>query len=840
MPTMTVTQFSEGLNTRLSPFNLTDDSFGTMVNAYTFRGSVVKKPGTTLICRPVRAFSSSDWVTLDSAGNGSFNAIAIAGGGATASLQLGSVSLSDGINTYVEPAVPDGALSTAGSALGTINYATGEITIAAGDPNKPITGTIGIYYGLPIMGIFPFALQLGFGSSETVQFILDQSFAYQYASGSNYGAATFASLFYSSGNLCQWHGESWQLFDSEDFSNACWVSNGVAGMQFKQISGIAVGASTTVTINNHGLVVNDYVWFNEVQGATQINGLTGLVTSIVDVDNFVVNINSTAFSAYTTGGIAQYLTSSEASPDADGIRYYINGGFVNYAPPYIAFSTAAGAATVRYICGANIILAFKSRLIFFGVYTTSSAGDIVFDGGSIVYSSLGSPFYTTLVPQNGQSSAGAFYFSPVGVYGGFISLNANENITSASLWLESVLIDFQSFKIRLLSTPSATSPFLYEYISSEYGGLNKTSALPFNNGTIGISPRGFLITNTAGCLRIDDDIPDMIYAISLQNNAYSRVIMQRDYQRELVYFTFPNARNTNIFPDTSLVFNYHDNTWAQFFESFCCYGPLLNTTSVTWASLTSPWYTYTQSWNSFGLGQQNLYYVGGNQQGFVLERDSQSGTAAANSLAIAAINGSTLTVENHNLEAAAVISISGCIGITSLNGGSYIVQSIISNSQFTINATATGTYLGGGLIAVQDNFVIGTKAFNFGFPDAKTISMNTVRIMTNLNPEGVGDYSVLSFANMDTSQPVNVATPSYSPLVLGSMTTAPDAASGFNEEQGMQQYAWKRTSVNTAGFTIQLFFTMTPSQMLEPSNTNAPFQLQGFSFDYELGREMGS
>lgn len=839
MPTLTVAQFSEGLNTRLSPFNIDEDSFATLVNAYTYRGSVVKKPGTTLVCRPTRAFTSTAWTTLDASGAGSFNAITIAGGTDGASLRLGSVSLSDGTNTYTEPSTPDGTIS-GGTATGTINYATGEVTITGGRPSRPITGTIGVYYGLPIMGIFPFALQVGFGSTTTVQFVLDQSYAYNYASGEDYGNATFNSFFYSSGNVCQWHGASWQLFNSEDFSNACWISNGNAGMQFKAITGITVGTTTSITIAAHGLIVGDYVWFNEIRGTTQLNGVTGRVSSITNANTFVVAVNSTGFTAYTSGGIAQYLTSSAANPDADGIRYYIDGGFVNYAPPYIAFSTAAGAPAVRYICGANIILAFKSRLVFFGVYTTSSANDIVFDGGSIVYSSLGSPFYTTLFPQNGQSSAGAFYFSPVGVYGGFISLNANENITSASPWLESVLVDFQTFKIRLLSTPNAVAPFLYEYISSEYGGLNKNCALTFNHGTIGISPRGFLVTNTGGAMRIDDDVPDMIYSISLQNNAYSRVIMQRDYQRELVYFTFPNARNTNLFPDTSLVFNYHNNTWAQFFESFCCYGALLNTTTVTWASLTNPWYTYTQSWNSFGLGQQNLYYVGGNQQGFVLERDGQSGTAAATSLTISAISDDTLTVQNHNLEAGAIIAISGCLGITSLNGGNYIVQSILGVNQFSINATTTGTYLGGGLIAVQDNFIIGTKAFNFGFPDAKTFSMNTVRALTNVTPDGVGNYSLLSFANMDSSQPVNVATPSYSPLVLGGMQTSPDEDTGFNAEQEMQKFVWKRTSVNTAGFTVQLFFTMSVEQMLVPFNANAPFQLEGFSFDYELGREMGA
>lgn len=834
MPTLTVTQFDDGLNNRLDAFNISNDSFATLINAYTYRGSVLKKSGTTLICRPYREFQSNAWVTLDASGNGTFNAITVAGGSQLSSIQIGSINLSDGTNSYTDPTPADGTITK-----GTVNYATGDITITGGAANKPVTGTVGIFYGLPVMGIFPFTQQVGFGSSSVVQFVLDQSYAYNYISGSNYGTAPFNSFFYGSNNVCQWHGENWNLFTSEDFANACWITNGVAGMQFKAISSITKGATTTVGITNHGLVVNDYIWFNEVVGMTQINGLTGQVLSVTNANSVVVNIDSSSFTAYTSGGIVQYLTSSAAFPEADGIRYYIDGGFVNYAPPYIAFSTVSGSPKVRYICGANIILHFKSRLILFGVYTTSSAGDIVFDGGTIVYSGLGSPFYTQLFPQNGQSSAGAFYFSPVGVYGGFIDLQAGENIKAASLWLESILIDYQTFKIRLLSTPSATTPFIYENISAEFGGMSKTAALPFNNGTIAVSPRGFLITNTAGCARIDEDIPDMIYSISVQNNAYDRVIMQRDYQKELVYFTFPNARNENIFPDTTLVFNYHNNTWAQFNESFCCYGGLLNTTAVTWSSLTNPWYTYTQKWNSFGLGQQSLYYVGGNQQGFVLARDSQSGTAAATSLAIYAINSNILVVYSHNLEEGAVIRISGCIGDTSLNDKNFVVGVVIDENSFYFSGTGAGGYLGGGLIAIQDNFFIRTKAFNFGFEEAKSIAVNTIRIMTNINPDNVGEYTVLSFANTDSSQPVNVSTPEYSPLTLGKMKTAAFDDPDFSAEQSSQQFAWKRTSINTSGFVVQLLITMSLEQMLLFENASAPFSLHGFSIDYELSREFG-
>lgn len=84
----------------------------------------------------------------------------------------------------------------------------------------------------------------------------------------------------------------------------------------KTITGITQAAAAVVTSTTHGLVTGDVVVFHGVQGMVQINTLTGVVTRI-DANSFSVNINSTGFSAYTSGGIANLI--SNTTRNAGGI-----------------------------------------------------------------------------------------------------------------------------------------------------------------------------------------------------------------------------------------------------------------------------------------------------------------------------------------------------------------------------------------------------------------------------------------------------------------------------------------------------------------------------------------
>lgn len=70
----------------------------------------------------------------------------------------------------------------------------------------------------------------------------------------------------------------------------------------KSITAITQASSAVLTVGgSHGYTVGDTVYISGVVGMTQINGLRGAVTAIGGT-TITVAINSTAFSAYSSGG----------------------------------------------------------------------------------------------------------------------------------------------------------------------------------------------------------------------------------------------------------------------------------------------------------------------------------------------------------------------------------------------------------------------------------------------------------------------------------------------------------------------------------------------------------
>jgi len=67
------------------------------------------------------------------------------------------------------------------------------------------------------------------------------------------------------------------------------------------VTAITQAASAVVTVGAHTFAVGESVHFVSVVGMTQINGLRGTITAF-DATTITVAINSSAFSAYTSGG----------------------------------------------------------------------------------------------------------------------------------------------------------------------------------------------------------------------------------------------------------------------------------------------------------------------------------------------------------------------------------------------------------------------------------------------------------------------------------------------------------------------------------------------------------
>lgn len=145
---------------------------------------------------------------------------------------------------------------------------------------------------------------------------------------------------------------------------------GVQGTEFVPLTGLPTGSvNTNLTITGiskaanasitatHAFTSQDIgvttVTFHSIVGMTQMNTLSGVIQSVTSTTSFTVNINSTSFTTYVSGGIANVITGAPASTTS---------GFQIYNTPL--YNTSFLGITVgSSVCGsASDVLYYKAIL----------------------------------------------------------------------------------------------------------------------------------------------------------------------------------------------------------------------------------------------------------------------------------------------------------------------------------------------------------------------------------------------------------------------------------------------------------------------------------------------
>lgn len=774
---------NRGLRNDVTPFNIDNDSFPVLINAYQWRGRVKRKRGTSFLGRLTRFFNS----TLSSYNTGS-TTITLNGSGAgnlltgfslqtNGNIVPGSVTITVGLNVYTDPAM-DGTLSPSGS----INYASGAIVIAA-EAGNAASAVFRYYPNLPVMGLEEFVSPTN-DFPECIAF--DTKYSYNISTSIPYNIhdvsfyknpAVSASLpgYVPKTNPTPttWNGQDYQQFWTVNYQGAMWTTNGInvpfsttnIGMQFNTITavgGIVAGppASCTITTStNHGLVVGDFVFINEIVGMTGINYQTGYVTATPAANQITVTFpNATIGGAWASGGIVQYLT-NRSDTTKDCLRWYdgdptngsatapvLNGvnGWVNFAPPLSQsiFSIADLPEAVYYLVGARMIVPFKDRLLFIGpVVQTSGSGAPIYLQDTVIYSQNGTPYYTSsytnspsaavdtptsptitfnpiLLPTNQTATAPAYFEDSTG-FGGFITAGIDQPINTSSSVGDVLILGFTTLQTKLVYSGNDIIPFNFYIINSELGSGSTFSAINMDRGSLSRGERGYVICSQTETQRIDLEIPDEVYQIRLTSNGTERVCSQRDYINEWVYFTYPNNIGSSTiykFPNQTLQYNYRDQSWAIFRECYTTYGSFRKRTGFTWGTVGTvypTWGSWNVPWNAGSSTLLQPEVIAGNQQGFVVVRDD--GTDESNSLYISNISGSVVTSHNHTLNAGDYIVISDALGTVSSEVNGKIFS--VSSSSLTVNSfilnppIASGTYLGGGVIKRMYVPFVQTKQF---------------------------------------------------------------------------------------------------------------------------------
>jgi len=247
--------------------------------------------------------------------------------------------------------------------------------------------------------------------------------------------------------------------------------------------------------------------------------------------------------------------------------------------------------------------------------------------------------------------------------GGFVDCPTNEHIVSAEFIRDTLTVRFEHSTWLLRYTGNEILPFIWERINVELGAESTFSDVRFDKGVLSIGDKGITSCNGNTVERIDEDIPDEVFGFENDNNGPRRVHGIRDHFNRLVYWTFPDSIGQKEFPDRLLIFNYFNNTWAIFTDSFTTLGQWQRFDDITWDDLAGrEWQTIIQAWNSGQFQARFPDIIGGNQQGWVHVLNKQTNNDA--SLCVQDITVGTpavITSPDHNLNTGEFIKITGII-----------------------------------------------------------------------------------------------------------------------------------------------------------------------------------
>jgi Ubiquitin-activating enzyme E1 FCCH domain len=773
--------FSKGLKLDRLPFNIDNDNFPTLFNFYSWRGRAKRKRGTFLLGQLERQLDSvaspNNWEvgpigTLNGSGDFSGNLITIFSLQDTSTITPGSITFSDGTNTYTEDSPPDGILVGSPGGTGTINYATGAITISGGAPGGTLVGTFSYYPGLPVMGLRDFVK-----STSTSLYPLLVAFDTTYAYQINQSVSNFfysVSYYKDSENPVTWTAPDYSQFWTTNYSGAMWATNNngnVAAslLQFEVIATITVGSPTIITTSSpHGLVTGDYVWFNEITGtdASDLNGKAAEIT-VTGSMSFTVPIDTTG-DTISNSGIFQTLTATSPTSTGDGIRWYDGDptggtglpvgsglGWVNFAPPLTAATVSIDNTPPRlyYLVGALAIVPYKDRLLFFSPWIQASTGSAIQLEDTVIWSWNGTPYYTVdssgdplLVPSGETASLGAYYVDQTGK-GGWQSAGISQPILTVTNNEDVLIVGFSSRFTRLVYTGNDIFPFVFFAINSELGSTSTFSGITLDRGGVTVGTRAITITTQQSCQRIDLDIPDSVFQISGLNNGTQRVNAARDYFKEWIYFNYTSNDSPWVYPNLSFLWNYRDNTWGIQYENFTAQGTFRGAKNYTWATLPFPtWAAWRETWNSGSTQALFPSIIGGNPQGYVLVKGQGTGEGVSGTIiALASSMGNTeITSTNHCVNVDDYIQVMGAIGLN-------------------VSTITAITNAGEAVVTTSNSFVVG-----------QTVILSGVEGMTEIN----GNPYVVLFAS-GTSITLEVDSTAF-----GTYTSGGTVSNYFNGQIG--------------------------------------------------------
>jgi hypothetical protein len=483
-----------------------------------------------------------------------------------------------------------------------------------------------------------------------------------------------------------------------------------------------------------------------------------------------------------------------------------------------------GVPATDFIQTALIIVPFKDRLLMMNTKEFIGGVNLIFPN-RIRFS------------QNGDPLAADTWSDLIAGKGGFQDIPNNEAIISVGFIKDRMIIYMEESTWELCYTGNEIMPFVLQQINSELGVDATGSLIPFDKAVLGFGTKGIHTCNGINVDRIDELIPQFAFNVENSNNGVERTAGIRDYYNELAYWSYNSVTesdvNTGIFPNTILVYNYINETWATNDDSITAFGYFQDQQDITWEEFSNSWESSDLLWRDPSLQSRFRTILGGNQQGFTFIIDAGFNTnSPAQYITNMTFVGQTVTITSiaHNLPSNSYVQISSVDSTGTLeavvNDNIYKVNTLTADTFTIITATVpTGVYLGKGNFSRVSDIEVLTKQFNFYNKIGQNIALTRVDFLVDRTSDG--EVSVNSFCSSSDTGIFYNSVASGANMGTNILETRPYLA--IPVEQSQDRF-WHYMYFQSQGENVQLRIFFNDDQIVDPDIIESDIEIGAMLF----------
>lgn len=553
----------------------------------------------------------------------------------------------------------------------------------------------------------------------------------------------------------------------------------------------------------------------------------------------------TKYNYINTGtGFEQWNSTTWAGTDADffsianfrGVnpydRLFFATNFVNdaadpmryYDTSWHTFAPLVSATDTLY--QARILIPYYGRLLALNVWEGTTMGTPMAANNYFNrcrFSQVGSPI---------QMDA---WQSDIFGKGGFIDAPTNEAIISAQFFKNTLIVQFERSTWNLRYVGEYGLPFIWERISSDFGAESTFSTILFDGGVLAVGDRAIVSCDSLSVNRIDEQIPDQVFEFNNEDAGPQRVIGVRDFQKELVYWCYSDGALNKKFPNFTLVYNYKNNTYANFRNNVTFFGTYQDPAGITWDSLTTLWDDEQVYWDD-DPDLEPLFptVVSGNQKGYIHKYgyttlDEPSLPIKGVTIPVDSSQPVSLNIPNHNLEDGEVIYVTGlefldistptapAIVTTDLNDVIYSVIPIDDNNislakwlqpdgpyrtNYPRTPTSTATYIGHGQVSLFPRMYVEMKDFNPYASQGNQLKISYIDFLTDVP---IAETDPIANVAMTINIFVNTSLAFIGNTLVGNKEGSTTLTSPYYVPGS--EYVWHRFYVTLSGQFLRIAMT---------------------------------